>query len=110
LELKPDYAEAHNNLGVALKKQGQIPEAAEHYYKALRLDPNYAAPHYNLGLAFFQFGKVKKAIYHFQRALQINPAYRDAQKSLKTARKVHSRLKAEKLPTQGTIQIDFQNL
>jgi tetratricopeptide (TPR) repeat protein len=110
LELKPDYAEAHNNLGVALKKQGQIPEAAKHYYKALRLDPKYAAPHYNLGLAFFQFGKVKKSIYHFRRALQINPAYRDAQKSLKTARKVQNRSKVEKLPIQGTMQIDSQNL
>jgi len=110
LKLKPDYAEAHNNLGVALKKQGQILEAAKHYYNALRLDPYYAAPHYNLGLAFFQFGKVDKAIYHFRKALQINPAYRDAQKGLKTARKVQNRSQAKKLPIQETMQIDFQNL
>ena len=27
LELKPDYAEAHSNLGIALKDQGKLEEA-----------------------------------------------------------------------------------
>ena len=37
LELKPDYAEAQNNLGVAFKDQGQIDEALACYRRALRI-------------------------------------------------------------------------
>ena len=42
LELKPDYAEAHNNLGNALKDQGKLDEAVACYRRALELKPDYA--------------------------------------------------------------------
>ena len=35
LQIKPDYAEAHYNLGYVLVDQGQTTEAVEHYQKAL---------------------------------------------------------------------------
>ena len=34
LELKPDYAEAHSNLGNALKDQGKLDEAVACYRRA----------------------------------------------------------------------------
>ena len=42
LRIKPDYAEAHYNLGVALAQAGRIPEAIEHLQQALRIKPDYA--------------------------------------------------------------------
>ena len=42
---KPGYAEAHNNLGLALQNQGKLDEAAEHFRKALSLKPDYAEAH-----------------------------------------------------------------
>ena len=42
LELKPDYAEAHYNLGNALKDQGKPDEAVACYRRALELKPDYA--------------------------------------------------------------------
>ena len=48
LELKPDYAEAHNNLGIALKEQGNLDEAIACYRRALELKPDYAEAHSNL--------------------------------------------------------------
>ena len=51
LRLKPDYAEAHNNLGIALARKGQIDEAISQFQEALRLKPDYAEAHYNLGIA-----------------------------------------------------------
>ena len=33
LKIQPDYAEAHNNLGNALKKYGQLDEAVNCYEK-----------------------------------------------------------------------------
>ena len=50
LRLKPDYAEVHNGLGVALFKKGRIPEAIEHYQQAIRLKPDYPEAHNNLGM------------------------------------------------------------
>ena len=37
LAIKPDYAEAHNNLGNALKELGRLDEAVASYRKALAM-------------------------------------------------------------------------
>lgn len=39
IRLKPDYAEAHYNLGTALERQGRIREAEDEYRRVLALDP-----------------------------------------------------------------------
>ena len=43
--MKPDYAEAYNNMGNALKDQGKIEEAIETYNNALSVKPDYAEAH-----------------------------------------------------------------
>lgn len=48
LRIDPDYAEAHNNIGVVLIRQGKINEAATHFQKAVNLKANYAAAQKNL--------------------------------------------------------------
>ena len=40
IRLKPDYAEAHNNLGIALMAQGKHDEAIVAYREAIRLKPD----------------------------------------------------------------------
>ena len=42
LRLKPDFAEAHYNLGVALEEAGRAQEAIGHYEQALRIKPDFA--------------------------------------------------------------------
>ena len=49
IRLKPDYAEAHFNLGIALSDQGKLDEAIAEYREAIRLKPDYAEAHCNLG-------------------------------------------------------------
>ena len=51
LELKPDFAEAHSNLGNALQDQGKLDEAVACYRRALELKPDFAEAHSNLLLA-----------------------------------------------------------
>ena len=48
LQLKPDYAEAHSNLGAALSDLGKHEEAIASFTKALQIKPDYAEAHFNL--------------------------------------------------------------
>ena len=41
LQIEPDSASAHNNLGLALAGRGQIDAALAHYRKALEIKPDY---------------------------------------------------------------------
>jgi Flp pilus assembly protein TadD len=41
LQLKPGYAEAHNNLAYVLIKSGHPEEARKHLVEALRINPGY---------------------------------------------------------------------
>ena len=82
LELKPDYAEAHNNLGNALKDQGKLDEAIACYRRALELKPDYAEAHNNLGNAFKDQGKLDEAVACYRRALELKPDYAEAHNNL----------------------------
>ncbi|MBT7065937.1 MAG: tetratricopeptide repeat protein, partial [Verrucomicrobia bacterium] len=46
--LKPDFAEAHNNLGIVYRAGGRLPDAIRHFERALRLKPDYTAAQRNL--------------------------------------------------------------
>ena len=49
--VKPDYAEAHNNLGLLWLNAGKRDAAAREFRAALRLKPDYQTAQYNLNLA-----------------------------------------------------------
>ncbi len=85
LEIRPDDAEAHNNLGLALAGCGQIDEAIDHYQKALAIEPDRVEAHYNLGLALMRREQFEEAIAHYRRAVEIKPGYIDARYMLGNA-------------------------
>ena len=70
VRLKPDYAEAYNNLGNALKDQGKLEEAIASYQQALRLKPDYAEAHNNLGNALTRSREARRG----DRQLRAGPA------------------------------------
>ena len=47
IQLKPNYAEAHNNLGNALRDQGHLSEAIAACRRAIQFEPNCAGAHSN---------------------------------------------------------------
>jgi Flp pilus assembly protein TadD len=47
---------AHNNLGAAMMRQGRIPEAVQHFRKALRIKPEDEQTRRYLQLAIAQLG------------------------------------------------------
>ena len=75
LQVRPDYPEAHNNLGVVLSEDpARIDDAIAHFEAALRLDPNYADAHVNLGVALSQLpGRIPDAIAQLEAAERIQP-------------------------------------
>lgn len=64
---------AHNNLGVALFKQGEITEAASQYQQAIQLNPSDAEAHINLGIALLNQGRTDDAISEYQVAIRLKP-------------------------------------
>ena len=61
ISIKPDYADAYNNMGNVLGEQGKLEEAIEAYNKALTIKPDTEA-YYNMGNALKEQGKLKEAI------------------------------------------------
>jgi len=51
LQINPDYADAHNNLGCALIQKRSVNEAITHFQKALQINPGYADAQINLSNA-----------------------------------------------------------
>ena len=78
LKTDPNYAGAHNNLGVIFRAIGKIEKSISCYEKVIQIHPNYAGAHYNLGMVFNELGKPKKAISCYEKAIQIDPNYSDA--------------------------------
>jgi tetratricopeptide (TPR) repeat protein len=73
---------AHNGLGAALARRGQIEEAIDHYRKALEIKPDDLEAHVNLGSALAGRGQLDEAIAHFRSALKIKLDDGDAHNSL----------------------------
>ncbi len=78
VQLKPDFAEAHNDLGVALKDLGQFDEAIASSRRAIGIKPEYAEAHCNLGIALKLAGRLDEAIASYRLALKLKPDYADA--------------------------------
>jgi tetratricopeptide (TPR) repeat protein len=73
LRLKPDYADAHNNLGNVLLGEGKVAEALRHYELAVRIAPGSAESQFDLGVALERLGRVPEAIGHYELALKLRP-------------------------------------
>ena len=85
IELKPDLAEAHTSLGVALASQGHIDEAIAEFKEAIRVSPDYAEAYYDLGIARDGTGQTDEAILEFQEAIRLKPGFTVAKMSLRAA-------------------------
>jgi Tfp pilus assembly protein PilF len=82
LRIKPDYAEAHNNLALVLMQEGKMDEAAAQYQEAIKDKPDYAEVYNNLGVVFAGQGKSRQAEKGFRKALELKPGYAEAQSNL----------------------------
>src|SRR6202011_999929 len=73
LRSRPDYFDAHYNLGTALAMQNNFAGAVEEFRAAARLNPQDANAEANLGAVLAELGNWKDARTHLEKALIINP-------------------------------------
>ena len=59
LEIQPNYADAYNNLGNALREQGKLEESIRIFQKATYIQPNHAEAHNNLAMTLLLKGDFK---------------------------------------------------
>jgi tetratricopeptide (TPR) repeat protein len=84
LRLRPDYAEAHNNIGLVLAQNGDDEKAATEFREAVRIRPDYADAHANLG-AVLLLSDAEQAISELEKAISIDPTLIKAQFNLAEA-------------------------
>ena len=78
IQLKPDFADAHNRLGSLLASQGNIDEALAHYGKALEIHPDHIGTHLNFGKLLKEQGKLEEAMGHYEHVIAVNPGDAEA--------------------------------
>lgn len=73
IELDPDFAEAHYNLGTTYQRMKSQEKARDEFEKAVHLRPDDADYHFALGGACFHLEHYRQAEREFRRALDIDP-------------------------------------
>lgn len=74
ISLKPDFAEAYNNLGLTLEALGDARGAKAAFDQAVALDPNLSAAHTNIGNVNLKLGNLDNALVCFKRAVELAPS------------------------------------
>jgi len=85
IEINPNYALAHSNLGNAYDEKGMYDVAIAEYKIAIEINPNYALAHNNLGGVYGKKGMYDEAIAELKRAIEINPNFAEAHSNLAVA-------------------------
>jgi len=71
LEIAPDFAAAHANLGHAKFQLEEFGAAEDHYLRALELAPGNGMVHNNLAAIYYGHGSPEKAVPHLRSALVV---------------------------------------
>ncbi|HIL86459.1 MAG TPA: sulfotransferase family protein [Candidatus Marinimicrobia bacterium] len=77
IAIKPDYADAHFNLGNILRDLGELDGAIKSFVKTIEIMPEYDEAQYNLGVTLQELGQLDEAIEQYEKALSINPENAD---------------------------------
>jgi tetratricopeptide (TPR) repeat protein len=78
LDIDPEHAAAHINLGTLYYNRQDYALAEKHYRIAIGIDPRYALAYFDLGNVLDETGRVMEAIQAYSTALQLAPTYGDA--------------------------------
>lgn len=75
LQLDPENADAHVNLGRLYQLDGDFKQARKHYGLAMTAAGEHQLAHYNLGTVFDELDELKQAADHYRMASQVPDAH-----------------------------------
>ena len=82
IDVRPDFAEAHYNLGNALLSLGRPGEALASLERAIRLSPKDPLYHFERGNALKELGRGAEARQSFEATLALAPRYAEAHNNI----------------------------
>jgi len=82
LSIKPDYAKAHYNLGIALQELGKLHDSVISYENSVALEPENAQAHNNLAILLRELDQLEKAEASCRKAIALDSEYAEAYSSL----------------------------
>ena len=85
LAIRPNFSQALNNRGAALREIGRMEEAMASFRHAAELDSQFADAFYNLGTSLYLMNQTEQAIDALQRAVELEPTMAEGQKEPRTA-------------------------
>jgi Flp pilus assembly protein TadD len=85
INLEPENAALHSNLGIILADQNRFKESIREYREAVRLSPQNPVFHNNLGNVLSRTGDLQGASTEYREAIRLNPKYALAYFNLGTA-------------------------
>lgn len=73
IKLKPDYADAFNERGIAYSQLGRYQRAIDDFNEAIRLKPDRFDTFNNRGIAYSLLNQYQHAVENFNEAIRLNP-------------------------------------
>ena len=95
-----------SNYGAILQNLGELEEAANCFFRAIKLNSNFAIAHSNLGNVLRDLGKLEKAELYIQKAIKLNPHFADAHSNLGNVLKDLGKLKDAEIAYRKAIKLD----
>jgi Flp pilus assembly protein TadD len=87
VEARPDFPEAWNELGFALRQTGKYEEALRAYDQALKLRPNFPEAMEYLGEAYVKLGRLNDAREILERLKSLDAARaQELEEAIRTGR------------------------
>jgi uncharacterized protein (TIGR02466 family) len=80
VQLDPQDAEAHYNLGIVMQELGKLDEAEASYKKAITLKPDHKT-YNNLGIVMQELGRLDEAEASYKKAITLKPDFIQAIKN-----------------------------
>ena len=75
--IKPNSADAYNNIGICLEKLNDLDGAIKNYILAINNRPNFAEAHNNIGVVFQKLRNFDQAILQYKKAISYKNLYLD---------------------------------
>lgn len=110
VQRNPGAWAAHNNLGLAHRKNGDAATAEARFRQAIALNAEYAEAHGNLADVLLGKDQLDQALTHFQRAIALNPNLSGAHAGLAKALQAKGRTAEALQARASSVRLDPANV